>query len=240
MTHPSHHQNYDPGAGATSVPTWIKVAAVAGPLLILISLAFLWLRPADQGSQPKSAPAAALPVGGVAQACLGGWQDVSQAVLTAHNEAPITEAGAAEFVATLTRWHWQTAGGEGVYMLAPVGAQLLAPSANEHARNTYNNPDGQEAPYPGWTIAANTDGMKYFVAVKSTQPLVAAVSLTEQITLSKPGMQPMFQTAAGTLEVTAINGKWYILNKYPSTGQGLHMSESELEAKGTTFAGRCA
>ena len=218
-----------------------RLCAVAGPAFIVIVVLAWWLIPgaSSQEALPEQSTETVLPVGGVANACLGGWTDMDQAVLTAHAQAPITQAGAAEFAATLARWNWRTAMGEGMYKAAPIGSKLLAPNANAQAKKNLNSPNDFSAPYAGWRIAADAAGMKYHVAVKSADPLIVAVSAYISVTFSKPGVSPEFDQGRSTSDLIAIDGKWFVLNEYDTTNPALHMSKAVLEYQGTTFAGGC-
>lgn len=225
----------------THIPGWawalmallLIVAIVAATVAVLVFRGPQTQRvqpaPASESPQPAPAPASPAPdqdsaaPSARADGCLGGPTELDQAVITAQQEAPLTEEGAASFAATAIRWAM-------VVPAPPAQAQtadkVLVRNATASARNLSGTKDAGDA-----TLKPSTVDARYYV--ESYEPTRAIVSVTTQITGTSGGVQQGQADVSGSLTLVAVNGQWRLQDI--TDGR----SVEDLQRVGTVYAGGC-
>lgn len=215
------------------------LATAAGVLLAAVIgvVIFFALRPAPTpvavppvpGPAPTAAASSPPTVSGaatvLADGCLGGTDPI-KAIRIAHEKAPLTPEGAAEFVATLARWQGQVPHDADEYQA--TGKLIWAPSLPEIGRRRPTpNSDGN-----AWI---NTDKARYRVT-SVTGPDVTLEATFLQ-TVNENGADTVFQQVA-RFTVTGIDGRW-ALKKVAPAGQPAAQAVKQLQAEGLPYRGGC-
>ena len=223
------------------VPRWawalmailLIVAIIAATVAVLIFRGGQTQRvqppPVTASPEPASPPASpapdeqSAPPSARADGCLGGPTELDQAVITAQEQAPLTEDGAAAFAATAIRWA----------MIVPApryqsqtADRVLVRNATASARNLSGTKDAGDT-----TLKPSTVDARYYV--ESYEPTRAIVSVTTQITGTRGAIEQGQADVSGSLTLVAVNGQWRLQDI--TDGR----SVEDLQRVGTVYAGGC-
>ncbi|GAB7190761.1 hypothetical protein NUM3379_14680 [Kineococcus sp. NUM-3379] len=218
---------------------WVLVALLAAGAAAALTAALLVHRdrdgaPAPLRALPAVAPALAQVPGGTAAAaapaagapaadgCLGGPSDLDAAVVAAQR-APLTDAGAASFAATLLRWATATPAPP---QQAATAAAVLTADATAAARNL----SGTHDPERTTLTTSLADGRWY---VESSRPGEAVVSVLARASGTREGEPQGEAWLAGSLVLSSADGVWRLRD---ITGA---RSVDDLLDVGTPYAGGC-
>lgn len=212
---------------------------VLGVIVILALLAGLitWVQgrqnqtPPPGGQPSPSATTTPASEGRVANGCLGGPTVDAEMVLTAQDEAPVDDTGAAEFAAAIERWL-------GVIPVPPteevetVLSAVSAPDASEAvtampaAFNEFREENAQDNRW------FSTEGGQYYVETSTADEVVVSVLLmVEDGTPTAPDENP--QGSSNTYTLDRSTGTWLLADL------GATREVADLYDIGTPFAGGC-
>lgn len=181
--------------------------------------------PAASAATPSpSASTSAAPVT-LADGCLGGATDSDRAVLTAQRDAPLTQAGAASFTATLVRW---------AFAVPPppfqkvTAEQVLAPGATAAAQRSLSSAkqitDGSTATF------SFANGRYYVEAFDGRSAIVSYVADARVTADGRP-----LQGAAigGSIHLEAVNGVWRYQDR------SAERAIEDIQRVGQPYSGGC-
>jgi hypothetical protein len=219
-TPPATPSSPDPGRSPRAgAPRWAW-ALIAILAVIAIVAATVAITGRDSGDDTAAAPP---PTGRAADGCLGGIEDLDEALLTAQREAPLTSEGAAAFVATFNRWA----------IAAPLPAdkaatagQILAEDVTDDARQAARVFDPK-----GTTSRADFSNGRYYV--ESFAGDTAIVSWTASAVATRAGQELPVATIGGAAHLTAVDGVW----RYAD--QSLARPLEEIRRLGRAYVGGC-
>ncbi|WP_380169773.1 hypothetical protein [Jannaschia sp. R86511] len=212
----------------------VVVLAVAVVVLLGVTLGLLLNRqPSTDVTQPPAPPPTLgtpdtsqddATVTGVARAdgCLGGDDDLNQALLTAQEQAPISETGAAAFAATWVRWGNKLPRPEGE---AALLEEVLAPGATDAARGDTEEPEGD------FTLDANFAGGRYYVESFDSDQAVVTVLSGGSGTANGATSAPV--ELWGTYTLTSVNGRWHVQDATAAR------SVEDIRSLGVLYVGGC-
>jgi hypothetical protein len=214
-----------PGRG---LPGWARVVLIAVAALTAVAVLVAVFAPRGRDAAtptptPTSPPANAPGAGGqtVADGCLGGRDDLDEAVLTAQREAPLTEAGAAAFTATLMRW---AGASPAPAQQAKTAREILAEDATAEARlSGAIDPEGS-------TLTLEFAEGRYFL--ESFDESGAVVSWLAEGHVSD-GAQSSDVWLGGSVHLAVVDGRW----RYRD--QTAMRSVDDLQQIGVPYAGGC-
>lgn len=216
-----------PGRG---LPRWAKGTLIAIAALAVVALLVAVFAPRGRiATTPTPTPtttSAATPSSAsgqtLADGCLGGRDDLDQAVLTAQREAPLTEAGAAAFTATLMRWAMTgPAGSE----QADTATEILAADATDQARLS-GSVDAQ-----GTTLTLDfAEGRYYLESISEDEAVVSWLATGHQ---TDGGEVVPDVWLGGSTHLSAVDGRW----RYRD--QTAMRSINDMQQIGVPYAGGC-
>lgn len=215
-----------PGRG---LPGWARVVLIAVAALTAVAVLVAVFAPRGRDAAtptpaPTSPPASAPGAGGqtVADGCLGGRDDLDEAVLTAQREAPLSEAGAAAFTATLMRWAMTT---PAAARQADTAAEILAADATDAARLS-GSIDAGDA-----TLTLNfSEGRYYVESLTETEAVVSWLAVGD----GTSGGAPLDDAwLGGSAHLSVVDGRW----RYRD--QTAMRSISDLQQIGVPYVGGC-
>ena len=225
----AEQQNHVPRWAWALMAVLLIIAVIAGIVAVLVLRGGPTQRaqpgPTAEAPTPLAPTATETSVAPSARAdgCLGGPTDLDQAVITAQEQAPLTEDGAAAFAATVIRWAM-------IVPAPPAQAQtadrVLLRNATASARNLSGAQDPGDA-----TLKPSTVDARYYV--ESYEPTRAVVSVTTQITGTRAGVQQGQADVSGSLTLVAVGGQWRLQDI--TDGR----SVEDLQRVGTVYAGGC-
>ncbi|MFS0701775.1 hypothetical protein AB6N24_17510 [Cellulomonas sp. 179-A 4D5 NHS] len=215
-----------PGHG---LPRWAKGALIAVAALAAVTLLVAVFAPrgriattatptttATSAATPSSAPGQTLVDG-----CLGGRDDLDQAVLTAQREAPLTEAGAAAFTATLMRW---AGASPAPARQAETAKEVLAADATAAARLS-GDIDAQ-----GSTLSVEfPEGRYYLESITDTEAVVSWLA-EGHVT---DGAEAGDVWLGGSTHLSVVDGRWHYRD------QTAMRSVDDMQQIGVPYAGGC-
>lgn len=215
-----------PGRG---LPTWARFALGAVAVLAAVALLAAVFAPRGRvAATPTPAPttpptASPAPDGQtLADGCLGGRDDLDQAVLTAQQQAPLTEAGAAAFTATLMRW---ALGGPAAPEQAETATEILAADATDQTR--LSGSFGTQ----GWTLDVDfTEGRYYIESLSETEAVVSWLAAGEG---TSDGEELDGAWLGGTTHLSVVDGLWRYRDRTAMR------SINDMQQIGVPYAGGC-
>ncbi|MEO8224065.1 MAG: hypothetical protein ABI661_04615 [Gammaproteobacteria bacterium] len=160
-----------------------------------------------------------------ADGCLGGSGELDRAVLDAQKAAPLTEAGAAAFTATLMRWTYV---GPPPPFQQVTAKQVLTKDASSYAHRTLSSSHDLKGTTGGFDF---TDGRYYVEAFDGTSAIVSW-SATGHAT-EATGTVPEDGLVGGSVHLKAVNGTWHYAD------QTLERPLLDIERIGTKYAAGC-
>ena len=161
----------------------------------------------------------------LADGCLGGT-DPTKAILIAHEDAPLTQEGAAAFLATLARWQGQVPHDPAEYQ--QTGKLIWAPSLPAA---------GRKMPSPASTGTAwiSTENARYRITQVSGLDLTIEAVFPQ--TISENGANSEVQQV-GQFTLTGISGHWTLKALGPGD-QSPEQLIAHLQAEGLPYRGGC-
>ena len=187
-------------------------AAVALALLVAVIVAF------PRSSTPETTQPATITEDRVADGCLGGDGNLNDALKTAQLNAPLTGVGAAEFLATLTRWGAAA---------TPQDEAALGPSiATAEWLPSVPKSDPPEA---GTTKTVKPKVYRIAEASRTD----ARVDILTDDTVVRAGQAPESSESWGSFPLSAVDGVWRVAG--PSTAT----EYTYLIENGTAFRDPC-
>jgi hypothetical protein len=203
-------------------------------LAVLVAVATTWgvirgdLRfggvstPAPPAASPTTtAPSTGLAAGG-ARGCLGG-ENAEAAALVAHQQAPLTPVGAAEFAATLTRW----------YFVYPRTEPLTVDGSSlwvEGIESRLTTPQWPDARNGDSAYASFING-HYLIESATADTVVLSIQYTSVYNAANGRMNTQYKTSEVT--VKAVDGHWRL-----SSARG-HRQASDVIDGGHAFVRGC-
>ncbi len=158
-----------------------------------------------------------------ADGCLGGAIELNRAVVSAQEQAPLTQEGAAAFTATLLRW---TNVSPAPAYKADTANRLLAQDATALVR------DYVAAVNPAnVTTAADFSTGRFYV--ESYTPTRAVISFLATATGTRDGVDYTPATISGAVVLVAQNGTWHFQDLTSER------AVSDLSAVSSPYTGGC-
>jgi hypothetical protein len=177
---------------------------------------------ATSTAQPSSTPSPST-AQVTADGCLGGAVELNRAIISAQEQAPLTEEGAAAFTATLLRW---TSAGPAPAYKAETATQILAADAEPVARDQV----AIETPENQTSTADFATGRFY---IESYTPTRAVVSFVGRLQGTQDGSALTPATISGAVTLTAQNGTWHFQDLT------FERNVSDLLAVSSPYTGGC-
>jgi hypothetical protein len=226
----------DRGGRGRSVLVTVLVAVVVA--LVAVTATVLIMAPRGREAveasteTPSSSAASAEPTGlspspstsqVTADGCLGGAVELNRAVVSAQEQAPLTQEGAAAFTATLLRW---TNASPAPAYKADTANQILAQDATTLVRDYVAavNPSSV-------TTAADFSTGRFYV--ESYTPTRAVVSFLATATGTSNGSAYASATISGAVVLVAQNGTWHFQDLTSER------TVSDLSAVSSPYTGGC-
>lgn len=162
-----------------------------------------------------------------ANGCLGGQAVNAQTVLTAQDQAPLDDIGAAEFAATINRW-----GGDGDDGLPPADEvptvldAIAAPNATDRVTGVRN----AELPEERQGLPGSTVNGGYYVESSTENEVVVSILQVAREEVDEAG-DPVGYSVTFTLDRSS--GEWLLVDQ-----QGTR-DPNDLNSIMTPFAGGC-
>lgn len=221
-------------------PRWVQVSVPAVVGIILAVGITGWVT-----SRSVEPPVEVMPIPGsdpdgfgqVADGCLGGDEDLNAALLTAHGEAPLTEAGAASFAATFFRFDFTLPRPDDVSAAKVAIDDSVDLEAIGYGENR-EVPASMQGLRRNLSFIPQSNG--YYIVTDFTGDR-ATVEVLGSSAASK-GLESADIRVQGKFDVQATDGHWQVVEDdyaAPSTQAEADAAVERIEATGVPFGGGC-
>lgn len=221
-------------------PRWVQVSVPAVVGIILAVGITGWVT-----SRSVEPPVEVMPIPGIdpdgfgqmADGCLGGDEDLNQALLTAHEEAPLTEAGAASFAATFYRFDFTLPRPQEVTAAKVAIDDSVDLEAIGYGENR-ELPESLKGMRRDMSFIPQSNG--YYIVTDFTGDR-ATVEVLGSSAASK-GLESANMRVQGKLDLAAKDGHWQVVEDdytSPLTQEEADAGVARIEATGVPFGGGC-